>query len=154
LRVARRRRAERFYACGALQLSRAARSTRTLGHIPQVVAEMTNEQLQARVRLLRRLGWLALVGILLLVVVSTILREDLEFHQPLTALAVLSVLPAVFYAVLLVIWHWKSRYHGTHSDLWGAVLVLEVSGWLKVIYLFRHVIPDSRGTGRYARASK
>jgi hypothetical protein len=31
VRVARRRRAERFYACGALQLSRAARSTRTLG---------------------------------------------------------------------------------------------------------------------------
>jgi hypothetical protein len=31
LRVARRRRAERFYACGALQRPRAARSTRTLG---------------------------------------------------------------------------------------------------------------------------
>jgi hypothetical protein len=29
--VARRRRAERFYACGALSASRAARSTRTLG---------------------------------------------------------------------------------------------------------------------------
>jgi FtsH-binding integral membrane protein len=31
LRVARRRRAERFYACGALEQFRAARSTRTLG---------------------------------------------------------------------------------------------------------------------------
>jgi len=31
LRVARRRRAERFYACGALERFRAARSTRTLG---------------------------------------------------------------------------------------------------------------------------
>ena len=31
LRVARRRRAERFYACGALEPFRAARSTRTLG---------------------------------------------------------------------------------------------------------------------------
>ena len=31
MRVARRRRAERFYACGALELHRAARSTRTLG---------------------------------------------------------------------------------------------------------------------------
>jgi hypothetical protein len=30
LRVARRRRAERFYACGALEPLRAARSTRTL----------------------------------------------------------------------------------------------------------------------------
>ena len=29
LRVARRRRAERFYACGALEQFRAARSTRT-----------------------------------------------------------------------------------------------------------------------------
>jgi hypothetical protein len=31
LRLARRRRAERFYACGALEQYRAARSTRTLG---------------------------------------------------------------------------------------------------------------------------
>ncbi len=31
MRVARRRRAERFYACGALEQFRAARSTRTLG---------------------------------------------------------------------------------------------------------------------------
>jgi len=115
---------------------------------------MTDEQFQTRVRLLKRLGWLALSGILLLVLDSTILREDLRFHQPLVTLAVLSVIPAVFYAVLLVIWHWKSRYRGSRGDLWGALIVLEVSGWLKVVYLFRHVIPDSRGTGRYARASK
>jgi hypothetical protein len=41
LRVARRRRAERFYACGALEQFRAARSTRTLG------ADMGNAGSQA-----------------------------------------------------------------------------------------------------------
>ncbi len=29
-------------------------------------------------------------------------------------------------------------------------LVIEVSGWFKVIYLLRHFFPDARKTGRYA----
>jgi hypothetical protein len=48
----------------------------------------------------------------------------------------------------VVIWHWKERYQGKHSDLWGALLLIETSGWLKVIYLFRHIFPDMKRTPR------
>jgi hypothetical protein len=66
-------------------------------------------------------------------------------------LGFLLIVPAVVYLVLLTLWHWKSRYRGRHSNLWGGLLVIETSGWSKLVYLFRHIIPDYRGTGRYAR---
>jgi hypothetical protein len=44
LRVARRRRAERFYACGALERFRAARSTRTLGIVDTLVVPDVEER--------------------------------------------------------------------------------------------------------------
>ena len=64
-----------------------------------------------------------------------------------------SALPAFLYTYVVVIWHWKDRYRGKHSDLWGAVILLETSGWLKLVYLFRHLIPDMRHSGRYADSS-
>ncbi len=48
------------------------------------------------------------------------------------------------------IWHWKGRYIGEHSDLWGGLLLVETSGWMKLVYLFRHMLPDLRREGRYA----
>jgi hypothetical protein len=63
-------------------------------------------------------------------------------------------LPAVlFYTYVVIIWHWKGRYRGNHTDLWGALILLETSGWMKLVYLFRHLIPDMRQTGRYAENS-
>jgi energy-converting hydrogenase Eha subunit G len=59
--------------------------------------------------------------------------------------------PGAVYFVLVTIWHWKERYRGRHSDLWGGLILIETSGWFKLIYLFRHIIPDARGRGRYAR---
>ena len=112
---------------------------------------MTDAQFLERVALLNRLGLLAFGGALLLA---------LAYFLPTTAAQVsaavaggLALIPAAFYLVLLTLWHWKSRYRGTHSDLWGGLLVLETSGWFKLVYLFRHIIPDARGTGRYARVS-
>ena len=67
------------------------------------------------------------------------------------AVGALCVVPAALYLVLLTIWHWKGRYRGTHSSLWGGLLVVETSGWFKLVYLFRHIIPDARNTGRYAK---
>lgn len=52
--------------------------------------------------------------------------------------------------VLIPIYHWKDRYVGGHNNLWGALLVIETSGWSKVIYWFRHIFPDRARTGRYA----
>ncbi len=55
--------------------------------------------------------------------------------------------PWIIYANIVTIWHWKGRYRGKHSDLWGAILLIEASGWFKLIYLFRHILPDAKGTG-------
>jgi len=67
--------------------------------------------------------------------------------------AVLLILPAFVYTYVTVIWHWKNRYRGRHSDLWGTLILIETSGWMKIVYLFRHIIPDMRHTGRYHEES-
>jgi hypothetical protein len=51
--------------------------------------------------------------------------------------------PGFIYLYILTIWHWKDRYDGEHSDLWGALLLIETSGWFKIVYLFRHLLPDA-----------
>ena len=65
-------------------------------------------------------------------------------------LSIITVSPCLLYGYVLTILHWKARYRGTHSDFWGIVLVLEVSSWFKVIYFFRHLLPDMRQRGKYA----
>ena len=58
-------------------------------------------------------------------------------------------LPGFVYFYVLTIWHWKDRYKGCHSDLWGALLLIETSGWFKLVYFFRHLLPDAMETVRY-----
>ena len=73
-----------------------------------------------------------------------------ETVQKWTAIfGILLVLPALVYTTVVIIWHWKDRYRGKHSDLWGALILIETSGWMKIVYLFRHLIPDMRHTGPY-----
>ncbi|WP_170157568.1 hypothetical protein [Roseimicrobium gellanilyticum] len=55
------------------------------------------------------------------------------------------------FAYILTILHCKSRYKGDYSDLWGVLLMAETTGWFKLIYLIRHMIPDMRGEGRYVQ---
>lgn len=73
---------------------------------------------------------------------------------PLFIVGILVALPGLIYVTFVTIWHWKSRYRGTHSDLWGGLMLVEASGWFRLIYLFRHIIPDARGTGRYSRSDE
>jgi hypothetical protein len=63
-------------------------------------------------------------------------------------------IPGAVYLLLVTIWHWKERYRGKHSDLWGGLILFETTSWFKLVYLFRHIIPDARGTGRYAPSDK
>jgi hypothetical protein len=56
------------------------------------------------------------------------------------------------YGSLVPIWHWKRRYQGEHSELWGALLLIETTGWFKLVYWLRHIVPDYRNKGRYCRA--
>ena len=103
-----------------------------------------------RFELIRGSGWIALAG-LLLGVIAALTSGDVRFWSAL--FGVLFFLPAFLYTYVVVIWHWKDRYRGKHSDLWGAVILLETSGWLKLVYLFRHLIPDMRHSGRYTDSS-
>ncbi len=61
----------------------------------------------------------------------------------------LTALPFVFCLVMIPVLHWKDRYIGAKSTTWGAFLVLETSGWSKIVYWFRHVIPDYNKSWRY-----
>ena len=108
---------------------------------------------QKRFRILVWLAWPAAFG--LSIVLGTLIGGwmNREPSVPLMIVGVFLVVPGTVYLYILTFWHWKSRYRGHHSDLWGVLLCLETSGWFKVVYLFRHMIPDMRGRGRYARTS-
>lgn len=111
---------------------------------------MRDAWLEAKFALARKFGWTALVGIIPLVLGLPLNRNLFMIKAMLFFTAAMLIIPLFIYVVLLTIWHWKQRYRGEHSDLWGAVLLVETSGWFKIIYWFRHIIPDWRGTGRYA----
>ncbi len=97
---------------------------------------------------LRDLGFVALVGFIFIIV--GIVLHAREISTILLVTGALLCIPGAAYLYLVTIWHWKSRYRGKHSDLWGAILLIETSGWFKLVYLFRHIIPDARRSGRYA----
>jgi hypothetical protein len=94
-----------------------------------------------RFELIRGFGWLALVSVTFFVSTLFFPREYRDW--PLV-FGVLFVLPLLVYTYVVVIWHWKERYRGKHSDLWGALILIETSGWFKLIYFFRHILPDMR----------
>jgi len=94
---------------------------------------------EKRFALMRLLGKVALAGLVLAIV--AIFTSDVVQILAIVSASIL-VLPAFVYLYLLVIWHWKDRYRGQHSDLWGAVILIETSGWMKLVYLFRYLIPD------------
>ena len=100
----------------------------------------------AKFHLLRRLGLLAIAGLVLLV-------PGAYFEKPiLMVVGMLCVIPAFFWAAFIPVLHWRERYLGQHANFWGAFLVFETSGWSKLIYWFRHVLPDYRAQDRYKDA--
>lgn len=112
---------------------------------------MTRTDLERHMRRIKWLGVAALVGLALSVGSAPFLtNNDARTAVDLFLLGAILWVPLVFYLVVFTVWHWKSRYRGNHSDLWGALLVIEVSGWFKLIYFFRHAWPDARRRGRYA----
>jgi hypothetical protein len=93
-------------------------------------------------------GWAALVGVFFAVVAFTAGEGPIATGAVIAA--ALLLLPFLIHGTLLALWHWKSRYRGKHSMLWGALLILEATGWFKLIYLIRHVLADRQKKGRYA----
>jgi len=99
----------------------------------------------SKFRILVRLAKLALLAVPVLVLAAIIRSEWL------CILGLLIITPWFFYGYVLTILHWKSRYRGAHSDLWGVLLLIETTGWFKLVYLFRHLLPDLSRRGRYSR---
>jgi hypothetical protein len=94
-------------------------------------------------------SWMLLPGIALFVIA---LLGPTDWPYALVGIAgFLLMAPFVIHLNLLVIWHWKGRYLGRHSKLWGALLIFETTGWFRLIYFFRHVLADRRNSGRYRR---
>ena len=97
-------------------------------------------------RLLKQFGLAAVAGLVAVVV-------GLQFEIPAIGLiGALLIVPFVFWLAFLPVLHWKDRYIGAKSGVWGGFLVFETSGWSKVIYWFRHVLPDWRRSDRYRDA--
>jgi hypothetical protein len=93
-----------------------------------------------RFRRIRFLGWVALVGVPFLLG----LWFTKDFAQTFCGVAaLLLILPGFVYVYVMTILQWKDRYRGRQSDLWGTLILIETSGWMKLVYLFRHLIPDS-----------
>ncbi len=103
-----------------------------------------------RFELLKTLGFVAVLGLIFLI--AAFLASAGVIQVAFLVVGLLAVAPGMFYLVVYTIWHWKARYRGRHSDLWGALLLIETSGWFKLVYLFRHIIPDARCSGRYANS--
>jgi hypothetical protein len=99
---------------------------------------------------LKILGLIAVVGAVIFVI-GMIDGPEGGTGAALLILGVLAIMPAFLLAFCMTILHWKHRYIGQHSTLWGVLLLLETSGWFKIVYLFRHILPDLRSTGRYTK---
>jgi hypothetical protein len=99
-------------------------------------------------RILKLLAKIALLG-MPLGLIAWYLPHDSTGSKVCAIAAALLVVPCFIFTYLLTILHWKSRYKGDHSDLWGVLLLIETSGWLKIVYLIRHLLPDMMGKGRY-----
>jgi hypothetical protein len=112
---------------------------------------MTMNPFANKFRILGRLAKVALLAVPLLAAAaaSGLLHGPPLLPELCMFLALVAVCPCLIYAYVLIILHWKARYRGSHSDLWGILLLLEASGWFKLVYLFRHLLPDMYGRGRY-----
>ena len=91
----------------------------------------------------------AMAGALGLVIIMSGTAMDLP---GLAVLGVVLLVPLLFWLAFVPVLHWKDRYIGEHGDVWGGFLAFEASGWSKLVYWFRHVLPDWHGAGRYRDA--
>lgn len=109
---------------------------------------MRDAWLEGKIATTKKFGLAGLLGAAA-IVIGAALKEK-QFEVFLILIGVALIVPFLFHETVFTIWHWKRRYRGEHSDLWGALLVIETSGWFKIVYWFRHILPDWRGTGRYS----
>jgi hypothetical protein len=97
-------------------------------------------------RRLRRSAWAALCSLPIFLLAAYLKSPGIAVPGAIL------VIPLAFWVTLIPVFHWKDRYLGSRSGVWGGFLVLETSGWSKLVYWFRHVLPDYRAQGRYRDA--
>jgi hypothetical protein len=96
---------------------------------------------EVKIDWLKNLLIVAAFGVAFLIA-SIFVDEETRAKTALLISGILLCLPAFVHVYVLTIWHWGIRYQGNHKLLWGAILLIETSGWMKIIYFFRHVLPD------------
>ena len=94
---------------------------------------------------LKRFAFIAGIGVLCIIVLAIT-------EIPFFAIGVLLIVPFLFWLIIVPLLHWKDRYIGEKSNLWGVLILVETTGWFKIIYWFRHIIPDWKQNGRYSNA--
>ena len=110
---------------------------------------MTREEwYKYKFRWLKRFFFSALVG--LFAVAISFAQPNEAIRSVLGVLTALAIIPLIFMLCFIPVLHWKDRYRGTKSNLWGFFLVFETSGWSKIFYWFMHVLPDKNSEGPYA----
>ncbi len=109
---------------------------------------MRDAWLEDRFAMTKKYGLAAIAG-LAAMALGFIFKENFEM-LPLIFIGILMLIPFFMHETVFTVWHWKRRYRGEHSDLWGAILVIETPGWFKIVYSSRHILPDWHGSGRYS----
>jgi hypothetical protein len=109
---------------------------------------MLDTWLEDRIAMTKKDGLAALAGAALVAVGFS--PKRMEYMVPLIVIGAIMLVRFFIHETISTIWHWKRRYRGEHSDLCGALLVLETSGWFKIVYWFRHILLAWRGTSRYS----
>lgn len=114
---------------------------------------MRDQWFEQKMSMTKKLGLAALVGVFPAVILIFLEEQSsslISLKVMLSLGAFILIFPFILYLNIFTIWHWKRRYRGEKSELWGALLLIETSGWFKIVYWFRHILPDWRGSGRYA----
>jgi hypothetical protein len=108
---------------------------------------MSNPWFRRKIDITTNCAWAALAGAIVWAC-GMIGRENFS-AGPLIFIGFLLLIPLVGCLSFIPLLHWKERYRGKHSTLWGAILLFETSGWFKIVYWLRHIRPDLKNTGRY-----
>lgn len=103
-----------------------------------------------RFRILRKLFIPFIIGIPFLIIGAVFaILENEPFTAIFVGIGLLTAVPFYVFAHILTILHWKDRYIGNQSTLWGVLILIETSGWSKIVYFFRHILTDMKQSGRY-----
>lgn len=104
-------------------------------------------------------GWLALLvlGAIAFGMLKEVLGDSMLIVAGAFGIAgIMVLLPyVIYYFMIFPVLHAARRYRGDSQNAWLGWLTMESLGlampFIRLAYLFCHILPDVRGTGRYGR---